>query len=74
MSGKISRVEHRHGDQKKSDANLVLEVGKTLPAFYQAGRRRGCIVRSIRDGNPVTCDLGDDDFILIGRSQVINMS
>ncbi len=70
MSGKIIRVEHRHSDQKKDDSNLVLEVGKPLPPFYQAGRRKGIHVKSIEGGDPVICTLDDGDLILIGERSV----
>jgi hypothetical protein len=70
MEGKITRVAHRHSDQKKGDADLVLEVGNPLPPFYQEGRRAGLRVRSIEASNPLKCILDDGDIIYIGEHHV----
>jgi hypothetical protein len=73
MTSKIIRVVHRHGDQRSTDPDLVLEVGKALPSFYQAGRRRGCTVRSIQiqpGGKAVFCQLDGGDHIFISMPSV----
>jgi len=70
VSGKITRVEHRHSDQKQSDPDLVLEVGKPLPPFYQVGRPRGVLVASISGSDPVTCTLINGDVIFVGAGNV----
>ncbi|WP_423415548.1 hypothetical protein RLW55_03195 [Hyphomicrobium sp. B1] len=70
MNEKITRVEHRHSDQKEEDSDLVLVVGAPLPSFYQIFRRPGLIVRSIQSGDPVICTLSDGDQIYIGKGNV----
>jgi hypothetical protein len=67
----IVRVQHRHGDQKPADPDLVIEVGKPPPPFYQ---RHGQVVRSIVGDNPLRCILGEGDEILIGRHKVTVIS
>ena len=64
MSKTITRVSHRHGDQKRSDPDLVIEVGRTLPEIYE---RPGREVRSIEGKDPIRFTLVDGDFVYIGR-------
>ncbi len=68
----FTRVEHRHDDQKKDEPNLVLEVGKPVPPFYQ--RQPGLVVTSIEAGDPVRCTLSDGDIIPIGKRHVRSTS
>jgi hypothetical protein len=70
MPEKITRVEHRHSDQKKGARDLVLEVGELLPSFYQEGRPKGVVVRSINGEDPVICTLSNGDAIYIGKHSV----
>lgn len=63
----IVSVQHRHPDQKAAEPDLIIEVGKPPPHFYQ---RQGQIVRSIDGADPLRCVLGNGDEILIGRHKV----
>ena len=67
MPGKITRVTHRHGDQKAADAELVIEVGKPPPEIYQRPSRQ---VISIDGNDPLLCKLDDGDVIYIGKRNV----
>ena len=64
VSKTITRVSHRHCDQKRSDPDLVIEVGRTLPEIYE---RPGREVRSIEGKDPIRCTLDDGDIVNIGR-------
>jgi hypothetical protein len=66
----ISRIVHRHSDLKDHEPDLVLEVGKLVPPFYQTGRRRGRLVTKIEGVDPVICTLDDGDVIFIGGRAV----
>ncbi len=67
MTGAIIRVKHRHSDLKRHEADLTLEVGQPLPAFYQEGRRAGRVVMSIEPyGSSYICRLDDGDVIMVG--------
>lgn len=68
--GEIVRVRHRHGDQQKGAPDLVLEVGKPVPPFYQLGRPPGVSVRSISGRDPIIATLNDGDHIYIGERSV----
>ena len=67
MPKTITRVSHRHGDQKRSDPDLVIEVGKSLPEIYE---RPGREVVSIAGKDPLLCTLDDGDIIYIGERNV----
>ena len=70
MTHAITRVVHRHGDQKRTDPDLVLEIGKPLPTFYQGGKAPGVTVVGFEVGEPIRCVLSDGDQILIRRSMI----
>lgn len=70
MSEKIKSIKHRHSDQKSSDPDLVLEVGKRLPPFYQAGRPSGVQVKRIDGDDPVICSLENGELIFIRKHSV----
>lgn len=74
MQGNITRIVHRHGDQRERDPDLVLEVGKPVPSFYQAGRPRGCVVLGISGSDPFVCTLDAGDPILIGKRSVLDVT
>ena len=65
----MTRVEHRHPDQKPEDPNLVLEVGNPVPPFYR--RAAGLSVQNIEDGDPIICTLSDGDKIYVGQHRVV---
>ena len=67
MSKTITRVSHRHGDQKRSDPDLVIEVGRSLPDIYE---RPGREVRSIEGKDPLRCTLDDGDIVYIGQRRL----
>jgi hypothetical protein len=66
----ISRIAHCHSNLKDHDPDLVVEVGKLVPPFYQTGRRMGRLVTKIEGVHPVICTLDDGDVILIGKRAV----
>ncbi len=70
MSGTITRLQHRHGDQKPSDTDLVLEVDQLVPAYYQRPGRR---VLRIDGHDPLHCWLDDGDCISVGRRKAVVM-
>lgn len=63
----IVAVQHRHPDQRPAEPDLVIEVGKPPPPFYQPHRLP--VVRIVGD-DPLRCILRDGDEILIGRRMV----
>lgn len=73
MDDIIRWVRHRHGDQGRGTPDLILEVGKPLPSFYQDGRRPGLVVKTITGSNPVRCVLNDGDTIFIGPDKVVEI-
>ena len=67
----ITRATHRHGGQREADEDLVIEVGKPPPDFYQ---RPGRLVRSIDGRDPLRCILDDGDLIFIEKNKVISIA
>lgn len=70
MSHAVTSIAHRHGDQKSTDPDLVIEIGRPLPSIYQAGKPLGVTAVGIALGDPTRCTLSDGDVILIGRSMI----
>ena len=70
MSENIISVKHRHSDLKKSDPDLILEVGKPIPRFYQDGRPRGIQVMGFQREDPIECVLENGDIIRIGKKSI----
>lgn len=70
MTHAVTRVVHRHGDQTRTDPDLVLEIGRPLPTFYQAGKAPGVTVVGFEGAKPIRCVLSDGNEILIRHSMV----
>lgn len=70
MSENILSVKHRHSDLKKSEPDLILEVGKPIPRFYADGRPHGIKVMTIEEGDPLRCILENGELIMIGRKSI----
>lgn len=67
MTGTIKRLQHRHGELSLSQPDLILEVGRAVPAYYQ---KPGRAVIRIDGHDPLRCWLDDGGCILVGRHMV----